>query len=165
MPSQTLPATQSSPEFSIPTIDISPYLVSPSSVASQKIIDQVRRACETVGFFQIVGHGIPRESQDEVFAASARIFGLSMKEKMKLAKCHSVRASNRGYEILRSQTLREGTLPDLREVRTQGQPFFVCKPSVFYCYGEMTFKLTQRRDSISAAKSLPQILVSKTTLS
>ncbi|EPE28913.1 Clavaminate synthase-like protein [Glarea lozoyensis ATCC 20868] len=115
MPSQTLPTPQTPPKFYIPTIDISPYLTSPSSAASTKIIDQVRTACETTGFFQITGHGIPRELQDEVFAGSARLFALSMDEKKKLDKSKSVGASNRGYEIIGNQGLQEGTLPDLKE--------------------------------------------------
>ncbi|EHL03101.1 putative ATP-dependent DNA helicase srs2 [Glarea lozoyensis 74030] len=77
--------------------------------------DQVRTACETTGFFQITGHGIPRELQDEVFAGSARLFALSMDEKKKLDKSKSVGASNRGYEIIGNQGLQEGTLPDLKE--------------------------------------------------
>jgi isopenicillin N synthase-like dioxygenase len=71
------------PKFHIPTIDISSYLVSPSvtSPSFLKILDTVRLACETTGFFQIIGHGIPRELQNEVFAASKRFFDLSMEEK------------------------------------------------------------------------------------
>jgi isopenicillin N synthase-like dioxygenase len=116
MPSQILPTPQTPLKFYIPTIEIPPYLISPSSPESAKIIDQVRTACETTGFFQITGHGIPRELQDEVFAASARFFALSMDEKKKLDKSKSVGASNRGYEIIGNQGLQEGTLPDLKEV-------------------------------------------------
>lgn len=50
MPSQT--ATM--PAFYIPTIDIAPYLSDPSSIESLKIINQVREACISTGFFQYI---------------------------------------------------------------------------------------------------------------
>jgi isopenicillin N synthase-like dioxygenase len=105
----------------VPTIDISPYLASPTSAEAQKIISAVRDACTTTGFFQLIGHGIPRKLQDAVFEGSAALFNLPMKEKLKLDRSHSVAASNRGYELFGGDELQEGTLPDLKEVRS---PFF-----------------------------------------
>jgi isopenicillin N synthase-like dioxygenase len=46
----------------------------------------------------LVGHGIPKSLQDEVFAGSEALFKLPFEEKKKLDKSESVGASNRGYE-------------------------------------------------------------------
>jgi isopenicillin N synthase-like dioxygenase len=103
------------PSFSIPTIDISPYLRSPTSSEGLKVIEEVRDACTGTGFFQLVGHGIERELQERVFKGAEKLFRLPMEEKIKLDKSHSVGASNRGYELIGGQGLQEGTLPDLKE--------------------------------------------------
>lgn len=103
-------------KFHIPTVDISPYLKDPSSTESLKIIDQVHEACITTGFFQLVGHGISPEIQADVFKGSATFFSLPVEEKNKLDKSSSGGAANHGYEIIGTQGLQEGTLPDLKEV-------------------------------------------------
>ena len=54
----------------VPTIDLT--RVSPG---------EVRAACETVGFFTVVGHGVPDELIDEVAARSRAFFDLSDAEK------------------------------------------------------------------------------------
>jgi isopenicillin N synthase-like dioxygenase len=110
----TKPLSESA--FNIPTVDRTPYLNSPSSTEALKIVDQVRTACLTTGFFQLVGHGIPRSLQDEVFKGSEAFFSLPLEEKKKLDKSVSEGASNRGYELIGNQGLQVGTLPDLKEV-------------------------------------------------
>jgi isopenicillin N synthase-like dioxygenase len=102
--------------FNVPTVDVSPYLADPTSVEALKIVNQVREACVTTGFFQLIGHGVPRSLQDEIFASSEVFFKLPFEEKKKLDKSESVGASNRGYELIGNQGLQEGTLPDLKEV-------------------------------------------------
>lgn len=109
----TKPPKESS--FSIPTVDITPYLTSPNSTEALKVVDQVRAACLTTGFFQLTGHGIPRSLQAQVFKGAAALFDLPFEEKKKLDKSVSVGASNRGYELIGNQGLQEGTLPDLKE--------------------------------------------------
>ncbi|KAG9245605.1 2og-Fe oxygenase family protein [Calycina marina] len=101
--------------FHIPTVDIAPYLTDPTSSASQKIITQVREACLTTGFFQLVGHGIAKSLKDQVFKGSEAFFKLPYAEKMKLDRTHSIGASNRGYEVIGNQGLQNDTLPDLKE--------------------------------------------------
>lgn len=103
-------------KFHVPTVDISPYLKDPSSTESLKIIDSVREACITTGFFQLIGHGISPELQAAVFKGSAAFFSLPVEEKSKLDKNLPGRAANHGYEIIGTQGLQEGTLPDLKEV-------------------------------------------------
>lgn len=105
-----------STSFNVPTVDLAPYLANPTSSSALRIVNQVREACTGTGFFQLIGHGIPRSLQDEVFEGSAAFFKLPFEEKKKLDKSESVGASNRGYEIIGNQGLQEGTLPDLKEV-------------------------------------------------
>jgi isopenicillin N synthase-like dioxygenase len=114
------------PSFSVPTIDISPYLRSPSSPEGLKVISSVREACTGTGFFQLVGHGIEPELQQRVFKGAEKLFKLPMEEKVKLDMSHSVGASNRGYELIGGQGLQEGTLPDLKEVRIFCFVLFLC---------------------------------------
>ncbi|KAK6083468.1 2og-fe oxygenase [Seiridium cupressi] len=105
-------------QFSIPTVDVGPYLADPSSEESSKIVEQVRQACITSGFFQLVGHGISKELQNRVQKAAEAVFALPLEEKKKLMHPN---LKNRGYEIIGSQALQEGALPDLKEGFYVGQ--------------------------------------------
>jgi len=100
--------------FYVPTIDVAPYLEDPGSAAADKIIDEVRTACISTGFFQIIGHGIPKHLQQSVFDAAANFFALPYDEKKKLDALDSV--GHRGYDVLASQSYEEGVMPDLKEV-------------------------------------------------
>ncbi|KAI5919659.1 Clavaminate synthase-like protein [Camillea tinctor] len=98
--------------FVIPTIDIAPYLQDSSSEISARVVEEVQQACATSGFFQVVGHGVPKELQQAVLRAAEVLFALPLEEKKKLR--HPT-LKNRGYEILGSQVLQAGALPDLKE--------------------------------------------------
>ncbi len=112
-------AAAAADDFVIPTIDIGPYLQDPSSSQSARIIQDVKNACMTTGFFSLVGHGIPKELQQRVLKACETLFGLPLEEKKKLV---SPPLMSRGYELIGSQILQEGTLPDLKEVMHQPVP-------------------------------------------
>ena len=99
--------------FEIPTIDIGPYLEDPASKESAKIVEDVKTACKTTGFFSLIGHGVSKELQTKLFAAAEKLFALPLEEKKTLK--HAV-MKNRGYELIGSQALQEGALPDLKEV-------------------------------------------------
>ena len=99
------------PEFIIPTIDISQYLQDSRSPLAQAIVQQIRDACATSGFFSLIGHGIPETLQQQAFAAAKRLFDLPSKEKVKLRD-----KPGRGYELIGTQTLEKGKKPDLKEV-------------------------------------------------
>ena len=103
--------TMTIPPFSIPTVDISPYLQDLHSSKAQEVVSQIRDACKTSGFFQIIGHGIPQPLQEAVFKSAQAVFDLPFDEKVKLKS-----AVGRGYEIIGSQTLQPGTKPDMKEV-------------------------------------------------
>lgn len=97
--------------FAIPTIDVEPYLRHPGSSEAAGVVEQVRAACSTSGFFQLVGHGVPRALQQQAFAAARTFFELPDEEKRKVGG-----VPGRGYEVIGTQVLEEGKQPDLKEV-------------------------------------------------
>lgn len=110
--------------FVIPTIDIAPYLKDPSSPEAKEIIDNLRDACMTTGFFSLVGHGISKELQERVFNASKTFFALPLEEKRKLKAPPLL---SRGYEQIGSQVLQEGTRPDMKEVVSYHCTITICR--------------------------------------
>lgn len=65
---------------SIPTIDVSN--INGSMTQRKAIAAEIRKACETCGFFYIKNHPIPQESVDEVFDLLKRFFALEHEVKM-----------------------------------------------------------------------------------
>ncbi|KAL5333739.1 hypothetical protein BJX70DRAFT_47852 [Aspergillus crustosus] len=99
-----------SPDFAIPSVDISSFLADPSSPHAETVISEIRNACMTSGFFQITGHDIPPSLQDAVLDAARAFFALSEDEKKKYAG-----ALGRGYEVIGAQALDPSTKPDIKE--------------------------------------------------
>ena len=102
-------------DFRVPTIDISPFVQDPTSVEAGKVVAQVREACMTTGFFELVGHGVERSLQEEIFGAARQLFSLPQEEKEKMERKLSG-LNNRGYEIMGSQVLQQGAGADQKEV-------------------------------------------------
>ncbi|KAE8553906.1 hypothetical protein EYB25_002444 [Talaromyces marneffei] len=99
--------------FEIPTVNISSFLADPESPEAQAIIPIVRSACRSTGFFQITGHGIDKDLQQEVFAGAKKFFSLPYETK-KALDAH-LNQGLRGYDVLASQSYEDGVLPDLKE--------------------------------------------------
>ena len=57
----------------IPVIDVAP-LMTGSTEQAKAVAAALGRACREVGFFYIVGHGIPPELRAKVFTTSAAFF-------------------------------------------------------------------------------------------
>lgn len=104
------------PTFTVPTIDISPYRADPASTSALKVVEAVRTACTTFGFLQIVGHGIPRSLQDDVFRGAAAFFALPLEEKEKLDR-RMPGSRGRGFEVMGTQEEHTGQSGDVKEVR------------------------------------------------
>ncbi|KIV91841.1 hypothetical protein PV10_06334 [Exophiala mesophila] len=96
--------------FHIPTVDISPYIADSTSSAAATVVDQIRAACSTSGFFQIVGHGVAKELQSQVVDSAKAVFSLPVEEKLKMSGI-----PGRGYEAIGTQALEEGKPTDLKE--------------------------------------------------
>jgi isopenicillin N synthase-like dioxygenase len=76
----------------IPLIDFGPaFRGEPAGVDT--VADQVRRACETVGFFYLQGHGVPDAVVADAFAASREFHAMPSPDKHRLA----IDENNIGY--------------------------------------------------------------------
>ena len=115
-------APHESTAFAIPTIDLSAYLQHPNSSDADAVVEQIRAACATSGFFQLIGHGIPELLQQQAFGAARTLFTLSDEQKRKLGG-----KPGRGYELIGAQTLEDGKKPDLKEVSSNFHPFSLCE--------------------------------------
>ncbi|XP_028762395.1 1-aminocyclopropane-1-carboxylate oxidase homolog 1 [Neltuma alba] len=60
-------------QFEIPVIDLKDIVATGGDHADDDVVGKVRCAAETVGFFQVVNHGIPMKLLQEMLAA-ARVF-------------------------------------------------------------------------------------------
>ncbi|MCZ4278931.1 isopenicillin N synthase family dioxygenase [Rhodococcoides yunnanense] len=89
--------------FTVPIIDMTPY-VDPQSTPEQRA--QVARALDeaaaTVGFMQIVGHGVPTSAVDKLTDAVDEFFALPLDVKKRYI---SSRGENRGYSPPKSESL------------------------------------------------------------
>ncbi|KAJ5742320.1 Oxoglutarate/iron-dependent dioxygenase [Penicillium manginii] len=95
-----------------PIIDFSPFYEEDQS-ARRGLINQVRSACESFGFFQIVNHGVPESLRQDILKQSVDFFKLSLEIKEKYNK--DIGGFNRGYERLRAQNFEKKTEGDLKE--------------------------------------------------
>jgi len=100
----------------IPTIDIAPFLQDPSSEASAAVVEAVRKACITTGFFSLVGHNIPEDLQQKVLQAARQVFSLPLEEKKRLV-APGRKPLSRGYELIGAQSHEDEAMPDLKEVK------------------------------------------------
>lgn len=101
----------------IPTVDISAW-IDPNSTEEgrQNVVDEMRNACTTYGFFSLVGHGITPEEQEQALKCAKLFFTLSEEDKMDVCIAKSKGRSFRGYEPPGIQVHQEGLLPDTKEV-------------------------------------------------
>jgi isopenicillin N synthase-like dioxygenase len=109
-------------------LDISPYLKDPKSPESKSILTDVKKACESTGFFQILNHGVPATLQDRLFSAAEKFFKLPFDDKKALDAKNNV--GHRGYDVLASQSYEAGVLPDLKEVSDDLLCCFACSNTV-----------------------------------
>jgi isopenicillin N synthase-like dioxygenase len=99
----------------IPIIDFSPAFGS-SPDGLEAVAREVRRACETVGFFYLAGHGVSDAVVERAFAASREFHALPIDEKMRL----QLNQSNIGYlpvnqSIQKASTVHKATRPNYNE--------------------------------------------------
>jgi isopenicillin N synthase-like dioxygenase len=79
-----------------PIIDISAFNRPESSAAERAVIVRgIGDACETIGFFAVTGHGVPRSVIDALVAAAYEFFELPLDEKLLVKRPRP--EQNRGY--------------------------------------------------------------------
>ncbi len=91
----------------VPTIDVSGVLPGASAASLRRVADQIAEACETIGFFYAVNHGVPESTVEGAFAAARGFFDRPLEERLaiKLVK-------HRGY-----MPLYDTTIPNYRANR------------------------------------------------
>ncbi len=89
--------------FTVPTVDLTPY-VDPHGTPADRTTtaEALDEACRTVGFVQIVGHGVPDAVADGLASALDDVFALPMAEKKTLVVSDG---TNRGYSPPRSESV------------------------------------------------------------
>jgi isopenicillin N synthase-like dioxygenase len=100
------------PVTDIPVIDIAP-LLNGSPEQAQAVAATLGRACREVGFFYIVGHGVPPELRASVFDASAAFF--SGPASVREAASFTGAGGNRGYIQLGGEALDPDKPADVKE--------------------------------------------------
>lgn len=109
----------------VPVIDLGPYLGGAPG-ALDRTAAELRRALETVGFFIIVNHGVPRELIERTFAEARRFHAQTHEAKMALR----MNAHNNGYMTMGryavwTSEVNANDKPDLNEaffVRRERKP-------------------------------------------
>jgi len=105
----------------IPVIDLAAFLAGDAK-ALAATSHVLRHALENVGFFVIVGHGVPRALIDEAYAATRRFFALPDDVKCALAK----NEDNIGYTPLRARYSRPTSdLNKEKQVTSAAESFFM----------------------------------------
>jgi isopenicillin N synthase-like dioxygenase len=89
-------------EWCVPVIDIAPYVAAGDAAARGSVARSVDEANRTIGFLQVVGHGIPDATIAGLTNAIDNIFSLPLEVKMAL--CAPPKA-NRGYFASQSSSL------------------------------------------------------------
>ena len=90
----------------IPVIDIS-CLLSKDKNKMRSTAEQIRSACERIGFFYIVNHGVAQKVVDDAFTESKRFFDQSESFKQHLL----FDKNDHGYKGPRTTTKGFGTSP------------------------------------------------------
>jgi isopenicillin N synthase-like dioxygenase len=103
----------------IPVIDFGPYFAGKPG-ALDVLAEQLRHACENIGFFYALNHGVPQTVIDRAFAASRQFHALPLEEKLKLR----LNENNIGYmpmnaSMQAASTVHTATKPN------QNESFFI----------------------------------------
>jgi isopenicillin N synthase-like dioxygenase len=78
----------------VPVIDIAPFLAG-TPEGKRRVAQAVGRACEDIGFFTIVGHGVDPALVDRMFRVSREFFDLPLEEKLRVKRPRP--EQSRGY--------------------------------------------------------------------
>ena len=107
---------------SVPIVDLTP-LRHGNPEGCRQLARELDRALRGLGFFVVVGHGVPRAETEETIEICKRFFDLPRNEKSKVANCGT---PFRGYVGFGDENLSytedEATPPDWKEFYTMGRP-------------------------------------------
>ncbi len=88
--------------FSVPSIDITPYVADGTAEQKAEVARAIDEACRTVGFMQILGHGIPDATIAGLTEAMDAFFALDLETKKTYKTSPKI---NRGYSPPKSESL------------------------------------------------------------
>ena len=99
----------------IPVVDYGPYFAGEKG-ALDRLAGEVAHACQSIGFFYALNHGVPEALVDRAFAASRCFFGLPPEQKLALR----LNESNIGYlpvnaSVQGASTVHKATKPNQNE--------------------------------------------------
>ena len=114
----------------IPVIDIAP-LVDGSPEQARAVASALGNACRDVGFFYVVGHGVPSALIARVFETSAAFFAAP--PAIREAASFSGPGGNRGYIRLGGETLDPGKPADVKEAFNIGLELAPDDPELLAC--------------------------------
>ena len=102
----------------IPVIDVAPLLDEGNSPGIARAAEQLRHACETIGFFAVTGHGVADALKQGLAREAYAFFDLPYDEKMRVKRPKP--EQNRGYIATGEETLARlrgcETPPDMKEL-------------------------------------------------
>ncbi|KAI0405423.1 citrinin biosynthesis oxygenase CtnA [Xylaria palmicola] len=115
-------ASSEQSEGTIPTVDIGAIL-SPTATEADRhqVVEAVRHASTTYGFFNLVGHGIPPAQLRQIFESSKLFFALPENKRREVHVGQALGRSFRGWEPPLIQQHQDGVLPDTKETFIVGR--------------------------------------------
>jgi isopenicillin N synthase-like dioxygenase len=87
----TVPAA----DVALPVLDVAPFRADESSAAAAAFVTDLGRAVHDIGFFYVVGHGVPDTLADDLEAVARRFFALPEGDRLAIENVRS--AQFRGY--------------------------------------------------------------------
>ncbi len=69
----------------IPVINLQPYFSDPCEATLAPLAEQLRNACESVGFFSIIGHQVAKPQVDLMFSFARKFHAMPLEEKQSIA--------------------------------------------------------------------------------
>ncbi|HEX9461357.1 MAG TPA: 2-oxoglutarate and iron-dependent oxygenase domain-containing protein [Alphaproteobacteria bacterium] len=105
----------------IPVIDLAPFFHG-GDADKRRVARQIDEACTDIGFFTIVGHGVPEDQMRRVREVAVEFFALPLDEKMKVQR--PPEKVSRGYNWVGdrsvSYSLGKAAPPDVQEAYAFG---------------------------------------------
>ena len=96
----------------IPQIDLSPFHQG-TEEDKRSVASQIGEACRKIGFFTLIGHGVPLELIEAVFMRNKEFHQLPLEEKEKILISRS--EHHRGYHPFSAEATDPNAKPDLKE--------------------------------------------------
>jgi isopenicillin N synthase-like dioxygenase len=108
----------------IPVLDLSRANAGPQ--AERALAAELRQAAIDVGFFYIVGHGVPQQTIDDAFAIAGKFFAWPLERKQKTG----VDRLHRGFLSVGGAKMSDKAKPDLKESFLFGVDLSLSDPDV-----------------------------------